>query len=205
MRCLRDTVEAGGDDGGEAEMKDYQRADWRTAPARALEKVASEARGFIERADTSPEGIELYRWHWVPEDTSYWRTYLFPDSTHGAFLLDSGAIPDAFTEPLDIIIRPTVWLALYGGAFIARVGWDTTPRTAVLFFAGGGPEPKSPHRATAVSDQGMHALADEGDAQHCREAFGRVVEMLEEMFREQGATAEEWERVRALRERLEGQ
>ena len=132
--------------------------------ARALVDAACEAPG-------APEGVELFRWWWVPLS---WMSVRLPvESSHCVVARTAEIPPYAQRDVMEI--RPV----LHSQDPPARVGWNVEHRCAALFFAEGGTLPRR-EDAARISDTALHAIANDGAEIRFVEGLGRLMELLDE-------------------------
>lgn len=148
-----------------------------------LEEIAATIRAAAESHPDAPEGIELYRWRWVPGD---WRALRIP--------LES-PVSAASSEPIPMspvfrtidIPRRAQWRT--GGGLSAWVGWDMDTRQAVVFFASGGPDPA---RSQLIeTDSTAETLTREGAWILFEERAQELLDRLDSLGLSEG---EEWKR-----------
>lgn len=150
-------------------------------------------RAAVERFDGAPEGIELYRWLWVP--ASY-RSYLIPVYRPLGVSFMGDEIDLLNPGPRSVVeITPVMWVRRPPD--LAWVGWSEDERIAVLFYADGGPEPERLPTDEPISDTGIQAIAHSGYDVLISESRKRILELLDELLDELGySDGEEWKRER---------
>ncbi len=149
-----------------------------------LARAASLARRRVEEMETAPEGIELYRWLWVPRGYRHGWNVMVQEPVKVTACED---IPASIPLPPTVCVFWTVMIAdlpiYHPDCRVAYVGWNREVRTAVIFYADGGPTPERIRVPEAVSDEGMAALASSGNEVRAREGRQAIRRYLKK-FRE---------------------
>lgn len=157
-----------------------------STPRSLLERLAADARAAFEASDLVPEGIELYRWWWVPVRARFWE---IPVAERLTLMLTGPEILPHLTKPPVIEVRRQLHFSIFG--FEAYLGWDEGERQAVLFFEDGGLSPKRIPDQSAVPDSDLRDLTREGAALLSEERLWELMKRLDELGFGDG---EEWKR-----------
>lgn len=150
-------------------------------------------RFIIDRAfelDGAPEGLELFRWHWVPSSHPVWYLHI-PPPRAGAQVVGAD-IPLATPVTDTFMVRPSELrgeiVMQHGRPERFGLGWNVEHRAAVLFFLGGG-ELNLKRRVDRTD-----VIAATLTAQGARIRFFESLEEIRDMLRDMRDDGDEWKR-----------
>ena len=136
------------------------------------ERIAWCVRLFAEQADFAPEGLELYRWHWLPDS---WHIFVGVKEPEIQLFAPMAEIPPHIDyQRFDV--RRDHWIRLNRGTD-AAVGWNVKNRTAVLFWMRGGMMPDIPRKRDGLIEK----LAKQGQTLRTVDSLMKLYRLMQRL------------------------